>query len=154
MKTFFVAAAAIALIAMAGSGMASDSNTLTVTASVAGTCKFGSTTSTLGFGSLDPSVGTDVNASNTTQFWCTKGVTTDVVSAGNGNNYAGGQRGMKDTVSSDVIPYSLSLTKDLNLNAGPSAPRTLTLAGTVLGADYTGKTAGSYSDTVTISITP
>jgi len=153
MKTFFVAAAAIALIAMAGSGMA-DTNTLTVTASVAGTCKFVAGTSLLGFGSLDPSVGTDVNASATTQFWCTKGVTTDAVSANTGLNFAGGKRGMKDTVSGDVIPYTLTLTKDANPNAGPSAPRILTLAGGVLGADYTAKTAGSYSDTVVVSINP
>jgi spore coat protein U-like protein len=154
MRTFIVVAVTVALIAVAGTGRAADSNTLTVTASVTPTCKFSSATSTLGFGALDPSVGTDVNASNTTQFWCTKGVTTDAVSAGNGLNFAAGKRGMRDTVSSDVIPYSLTLTKDANPNAGPTAPRTLTLAGTVLGTDYSGKAAGSYSDTVTITLTP
>ncbi|NJD63581.1 MAG: hypothetical protein FIA93_12795 [Deltaproteobacteria bacterium] len=154
MKTVFTAAFAVALIAMAGYGMASDTNTLTVQASVLGTCKFVSTTSTLGFGALDPSAGTDVNGSSTTQFWCTKGVATDAVSAGNGLNFVGGKRGMKDAVSGDVIPYTLSLAKDGLSNGGPTVPRTLTIAGNVLGADYTGKAAGSYSDTVTITITP
>ena len=146
----------LGLVLVLGSvAMAADTNTLTVTASVLGTCKFvAPKTSSLDFGSLDPSVGTDVNASNTTQFWCTKGVTTDVVSAGNGSNWDGAKRNMLDSVSTDLIPYTLTLTKDGSPNAGPASPRTLTIAGQVLGADYTGKSAGSYSDTVIISINP
>ena len=153
-RALAAAAAIIVLIWLTGAGMASDSNTLTVQASVVGTCKFNSSTSTLNFGSLDPSLGSNVNGSTTTLFWCTKGVTTDAVSSSNGLNFAAGKRGMKDAVSGDVIPYTLGLSKDLNSNAGPTAPRTLTISGNILGADYTGKTAGSYSDTVTITLTP
>lgn len=141
-------------LAAAGAAWAADSNTLTVQASVVGTCKFVSTTSTLNFGALDPSVGTDVNGSTTTQFWCTKGVTTDSITAGQGLNFSGGQNRMMDPVSGEFIPYTLTLTKDGLLNGGPAAPRTLTIAGNVLGTDYTGKSAGNYSDTVTISINP
>ena len=143
-----------AIVALAGAAMAADSNTLTVQASVTGTCKFSSGTSTLNFGALDPSVGTNVNGSTTTNFWCTKGVTTDAIAANNGANWSGTKRQMKDTVSADLIPYTLTLTPDGSANTGPAAPRTLTIGGTVLGTDYTGKTAGSYSDTVTLNITP
>jgi len=154
MKKITAILAAAAIVAMAGTAMAADSNTLTVQASVTGTCKFSSPTSTLNFGALDPSVGTNVNGSTTTEFWCTKGVSTDVIGADDGLNFAGGKRQMKDPVSTDVIPYTLSLNKDGNSNEGPATPRTLTVAGQVLGTDYTAKTAGSYSDTVVLNITP
>jgi hypothetical protein len=153
MKKLIVVLVAIMFVATAGAAMATGTNTLTVSASVASTCKFVSGTSTLNFGTLDPSVGTNVNASGSTTFWCTKGVTTDAIVADNGLYYSG-SRQMKDTVSGDVIPYSLALTKDGNTNAGPGSPRTLTIGGTVAGIDYTSKSAGSYSDTVVLSITP
>lgn len=143
-----------AIVATAGAAMAAASNTLTVQASVTGTCKFSSGTSTLNFGALDPSVGTNVNGSTTTNFWCTKGVTTDAIAANNGSNWSGTKRQMLDTVSTDLIPYTLTLTPDGSANTGPASPRTLTIGGQVLGTDYTGKTAGSYSDTVTLNITP
>ena len=135
--------------------MAADTNTLTVQASVTGTCKFVSGTSTLTFPALDPSSGATVNGSTTTQFWCTKGVTTDAVAAGNGANWDGAKRNMKDTVSGDLIPYTFtSLTGDANSNAGPASPRTLTINAQVLGPDYTTKTAGTYSDQVQLTINP
>lgn len=144
---------ALAVLAAGGAAWASDTNTLTVNASVTGTCKFSTATSTLNFGALDPSTPVLVNGSATTQFWCTKGVTTGAVTAGNGVNWSGSSRRMAGP-GGDLIPYSLTLTPDGNPNAGPVPPRTLTIAGAVLAADYTGVSAGSYSDTVTLSITP
>lgn len=141
------------VLLFAGMSMATGSNTLTVSANVMGTCKFSSASSTLGFGGLDPTVGTNVSATSTTQFWCTKGVTLDAITADNGAHFAA-SRNMQDPVSLDLIPYTLSLTKDANPNTGPLAPRTLTISGTVLGIDYTSKTAGNYSDTVVLTITP
>jgi spore coat protein U-like protein len=145
---------AIVLLAMAGTAMAAGSVNLTVQASVIGTCKFTTGDPTLDFGALDPAAGGNVNASTAKTFWCTKGVTTDAIAAGNGANWSGSSRQMLDAVSGDLIPYSLTLTKDANLNTGPATPRTLTIAGSILGADYTGKSAGSYSDTVVLTITP
>ena len=145
---------ALALLAAGGAAWAADTNTLTVTASVAGTCRFtGTKTSTLDFGALDPATPVLVNGSGTTQFWCTKGVMTDAVTAGNGANYFGTSRRMAGP-GGDFIPYSLNLTPDTNSNAGPATPRTLTIGGTVLAADYTGVSSGSYSDTVTLTINP
>ncbi len=143
----------LGLVLLAGVAFASDTNTLTVSASVTGTCKFATGTSLLNFGALDPSVGTNVNASTTTQFWCTKGVVTDSITPGNGANWSGSTRQMAGP-GGDLIAYSLTLTKDANTNQGPASPRTLTIAGSVLGTDYTSKSAGNYSDTVTLSITP
>ncbi|MEK6697086.1 MAG: spore coat protein U domain-containing protein [Candidatus Deferrimicrobiota bacterium] len=145
---------AFAVLAAGGAAWASDTNTLTVQASVLGTCKFSTATSTLDFGALDPSNPVAVNGSTSTRFWCTKGVTTDLITANVGLNPAGAIRQMRDSVSTDLIPYSLTLTPVAGANAGPASPRTLNIAGSVLAADYTSKAAGSYSDTVTLSITP
>ena len=141
------------MVAMAGSALASGTNTLTVSASVTGTCKFVSGTSTLNFGALDPSSSSDTTGSGSTTFWCTKG-TTQTLAAGNGANWDGTKRNMLDAVSSDKIPYTLTLTPDGGTNAGPGSPRTVTIGGTILNADYVSKSAGSYSDTVSLNITP
>lgn len=146
---------ALAVFAAGGAAWAADTNTLTVSASVVGTCKFTAPkTSTLDFGPLDPSVGGNVSGSAITQFWCTKGVTTDLITANMGLNPAGATRQMRDSVSLDLIPYSLTLSPVAGANAGPTSPRTLGISGTVLAADYTSKAAGSYSDTVTLTIAP
>lgn len=150
-----VAALGVALSAlfMSASAMAAGSNTLTVSANVVGTCKFVTATSTLGFGALDPSAATNVNATGSTNYWCTKGVTTAVIAADDGANFSGARR-MKHATSADFIPYSLTLTPSAIAPAGPGTPLVLGLAGTVLGADYTAVAAGAYADTVLLTITP
>jgi spore coat protein U-like protein len=155
MKKILAIITVAAITVVAGSAMAFDTNTLTVSASVKGTCKFVSDTSSLSFGTLDPSVGTNVNATNTTQFWCTKGVT-ETIDADEGKSFSSGKRGMKDSAvgGTDVIPYTLTLVKDGIDNAGPGVKRTLTFNGQVLGTDYTSKNASTYSDTVTLTFTP
>jgi len=133
---------------------AADTKDLNVTANVTGVCKFKSTTAdTLAFGALDPSAGGDKNASTNVLYWCTKGVTTNAVAAGNGLNFAGGKRNMKDSVSGDVIPYTLSVTSS-GTPGGPSVDLTAAVSGQVLGVDYTAKAAGSYSDTVVLTVNP
>jgi spore coat protein U-like protein len=147
---------ALAVLVAGGAAWALDTNTLTVSANVVGTCKFTAPkTSTLNFGALDPSVGGNVSVNTTTLFWCTRGVATLPFTSDQGLHFSGGKNQMLDTVSGDVIPYTIdSLNPDGALNAGPGAPRTLTIAGTVLAADYLSKSAGSYSDTVTLTLTP
>lgn len=145
---------ALSAILMSASTMAAGTNTLTVTANVVGTCKFSTTTSTLAFGALDPSVGVAVNAAGSTNYWCTKGVTTAAIAADNGANPVGAVRNMKHATLADVIPYSLVLTPSATAPGGPGLALTLGLAGTVAGPAYTAVSAGNYSDTVTLSITP
>jgi hypothetical protein len=61
---------------------------------------------------------------------------------------------MKDSVSTDLIPYSLTLTPDGGTNQGPASPRMLTISGTVLGTNFAGKSEGNYYDTVLLTFTP
>ncbi len=63
MRKCMVVFIALAVLAAGGAAWA-DTNTLTVTASVKGTCKFSSPTSTLNFGALDPASPVDVSGSN------------------------------------------------------------------------------------------
>jgi hypothetical protein len=157
MKKSLTVFIALAVLAAGGAAWAADSNTLTVTASVAGTCKFVAATSALNFGALDPANPVAANVSAFPQFWCTKGVTTDAIVANMGINSGGGpSRQMKDTAVGgvDLIPYSLTLTPDGIANAGPGTPRTLTIAGNIAAGSYTGVSASSYSDTVTLDINP
>ena len=153
MKKVLMAVIAVAMVAMAGAAWAANSNTLTVSATVNGACKFSSLTSTLSFNPLDPSVGNNVTATTTTAFWCTKGVA-ETISADLGTHASGGTRQMLDSVSGDLIPYTLSLTPDGNTNQGPGSPRTLTIGGGIQGTDYISKTPGTYSDTVLLQINP
>jgi len=156
MKRSMTVLIALAVLAAGGAAWAVDTNTLTVTASVSGTCKFSAATSALNFGALDPANPVAVNVSASPQFWCTKGVATDLITANLGNNAVAGVRQMKDTAvgGTDLIPYSLTLAPDGNPNAGPASPRTLTIAGNIAANSYSGLTASTYSDTVTLDINP
>lgn len=149
---------ALAVLAAGGAAWASDTNTLTVSASVLGTCKFVAPTSALNFGTLDPAnpVVVNLTAPAPPQFWCTKGVTTDLIVASMGLNPVAGVRQMKDTAGggTDLIPYSLVLGAPTGTNAGPGSPRTLPLSGTIPANSYTAVAASSYSDTVTLTLTP
>jgi Spore Coat Protein U domain len=156
MKKLLAITVAVAVVSMAGSAMAAgDTNTLTVSASVTGTCKFNAPkTSALTFPALDPSVNAPVTGTTTTTYWCTKGVTTDAITADNGANFTAGKRQMKDPVSTELIPYTLTLTKDGVANGGPTVPRTLTIDGGILFADFSAKSSGTYTDTVVLNILP
>ncbi|HEU0265143.1 MAG TPA: spore coat protein U domain-containing protein, partial [Geobacterales bacterium] len=107
-----------ALVLAATTVFAADTNTLTVQATVLGTCKFSTGNSTLNFGNMDPSSGSATSASTTTQFWCTKGVGGETVTADTGLHFAGTNRNLLGP-NNDVIPYSLTLNKDGSANAGP-----------------------------------
>lgn len=153
MKKLIAANLIAAGLMASGAGLAGDTNTLTVSASVTATCKFSSATSTLDFGALDPSSATNPSATNTTTYWCTKG-TVASTAANLGAYEGGGSRRLKGPGAGDLIPYSLSLSGGTQIGAGKSTPLTLTMSGGINNADYINATAGSYSDTVTLTITP
>lgn len=135
------------------SAQAADTNTLTVTASVTGTCKFVSATSTLAFGALDPSSAADGTATGSAQYWCTKGAAA-TVTAGNGDNFSGSRR-LKHASLAEFIPYALTMPSGATgTGDGPANPITLSLAGTITNANYINASAGNYSDTVVLTVNP
>lgn len=149
-KTFVLTSAWL-LATGIGSALAADTNTLTVTANVTGTCKFNSTTSTLAFGALDPSSAGPATANATTAYWCTKG-TIAAASADTGANPSGTTRRMKN--GTEYIPYSLTLSGEAQTGLGKGTSLTLGLAGSIANADFINAAAGAYEDTVTLTINP
>jgi len=146
---------AIAMIAFSGVALAADTNTVTVTANVVGTCKFTSATSTLLFGALDPSSTADGTATATTTFWCTRNASYGITDNDGLWDTGVNQNRMQNTLdATEYIPYSFSYGPASGSGNGPSTPITLTMNGLINNADYVNAAAGAYSDTVVLSITP
>jgi spore coat protein U-like protein len=155
MKKLLVLATVLGLVLGLGTvAMAQQTNTVTVTANVVGTCRFNSATSTLAFGSLDPGTGGDVNASASTTFWCTNG-TSYSISDDDGLHESGTTQRMEHTgTPGNFIAYGFSYNPATGTGSGRTTPITLNISGTVVFADYQNALAGDYSDTVVLTITP
>lgn len=147
------ATAAALLTFAAGMATAADTQNLTVTANVVALCKFTSAAQTLSFGDLDPYTAADVNGSGATvQYKCTKGTPALSVDVGAGMN--GGNK-MKNTANADLIPYTLTAAPAVGNGNGfgaGAAALDVTLTSQVLGASYQTKSAGTYNDTVVLTI--
>jgi len=131
--------------------MAGDTASVAVSATVVGTCKFNSG-GAVSF-TLDPSIGGNVTGTVTQPaFWCTKGTTYGITDNDGANASSGVQR-MKHATLAEYIPYSFSYTAS-GTGAGPSTPISLNIASTVVAADYLNASAGSYADTVILTIAP
>jgi len=155
MKKLLGLAMVLGLVLLAGVAFAADTHTVTVTANVVGTCRFNSATSTLAFGSLDPGVGGDVNASTSTTFWCTKNASYSITD--NDGLYDTGpnaNRMRHATTLTEYIPYTFSYNPATGTGNGRTSPITLNINGTVTFVNYQNAEAGDYADTVVLSITP
>lgn len=140
------------LLSLTGIAIAGDTTTVGVTANVVGTCKFNSG-GTMAFGDLDPSAPVDVNALVTQpQFWCTKGASYSITDD-DGLYESGTTHRVKHASLSEYIPYTFTYTAT-GTGGGPSNPMNMDIAGMISGSGYSGVSAGSYSDTVTLTITP
>jgi spore coat protein U domain-containing protein, fimbrial subunit CupE1/2/3/6 len=150
-----VVAVAVIVFAMGGAASAGGTDTLTVNATVLGSCYFNTATSTLPF-TLDPSSGANAVATVVPTFWCTRGTTVTTLSNNTGLNFAAGSNRMKSAANpTEFIPYSLGLSAASMLGAGKSTPINLTITGTVLNANFINALAANdYSDTVVITIAP
>ena len=135
------------------SALALDTSVVPVTATVTGTCKF-LTAGSIAF-TLDQNATTDASGtvSNPT-FWCTKGSTYTVTDNSGANALAGARRMKNTTIATEFIPYSFAYTTT-GLGTGKTTPITLTLsAATITNANYVNAAAGSYADSVTLTINP
>ena len=143
------------LVLLAGVAFAGDTNTVTVSANVVGTCMFDSATSTLAFGALDPTSGSDVSTSTSTTFWCTKNAPYSITDDDGEHELVANQNRMENTTTAgEFIPYSFSYNPTSGNGSGRTTPITLTISGTVTFTDYQNVAAGGYSDTVVLTIAP
>lgn len=124
---------------------------------VGSNCSFKARGLSLSFGALDPSSGSDktvaVSAStlNANQAGdCNRAMT---ISADNGQNFNGSRR-LKQVTGTDFIAYSL-VGLPLSLSGpGNGSYVPFSFSGTILWSAYANASAGSYSDTVQISVNP
>lgn len=119
-------------------------------------CLFQAKGLALNFGPLNPSSGATVtipvaaatlNANKVGD--CSPGQTI-VFSADNGSHFSGSRRMTNGT---DFIPYSIALPANTS-GPGNGSYVTFTFTGTVVGTGYQNASAGSYSDRVTLTVTP
>ena len=148
MKKLLAITVAATIIAMAGSAMAATAN-LAVSATVSNACSV--TGGTLSFGALNTLTAPLVNGSSSgVSVTCTKNdgytVGVDV-----GVNFVGTQAFLKKSTNADTIPYSLTVPA---VSPGTGAAQPITITGTIAGGTYTTASAGTYNDTVVITVTP
>ncbi|MDQ3059426.1 MAG: spore coat protein U domain-containing protein [Pseudomonadota bacterium] len=149
-RTLVNVLAAALLACTAGLATAADTQTLTVSATVIGTCKFSAATNTLAFGNIDPSLTTDKVLAANVIYKCTK----NTASLG----IAGTTGAMAMTSGANSLPFTLSIAGDTQAGKGfePGATTELTavVTGTIAVADFQNAAAGAYSKNVSLTISP
>lgn len=158
MKTFtkkLIASVGAAFLLMGASSVAMGAtSTLTLSATVPGTCQFSAATAALNFGTLDPTVSTDATVSVTPTIWCTKGTAYTVTPTGTGGTYAAGIYNGIMVSGVNSIPYKMVVNNPTGSGAGKSTTLPIKLDGTILNADYINVQIGAYTDTVTLTVSP
>lgn len=153
--------AAAGLIASVPAFAASTTHSLNLSAQINGNCRFntaGPTAITIG----TPVAVTTIDQSETPAaatgtanvlYRCTTG-TAAVTTAGNGLNFSGGRRVCVG--AAPCMPYSLNLVGGAQVGTGHGAgqDKTLAVTATIASADYENAAAGTYVDTVVLTITP
>lgn len=157
LRTLLVAATAAAAL-VAFHAQAANTGTLTLQATVLSknVCKFNATATALNFGTIDPTSSSPVTVSLSLSYRCNGSdpVATWSVGSDDGLHETGpGQPRMQHTTNpAFYLPYSLSFP------ASGTAPRnvnqTMTVTGTIVPANFATAAAGSYSDTLVLSILP
>lgn len=142
-------AVAITLSSIVGSVYA-DTQTVPVTASIAGVCKFSGTIATVAFGLIDPSTTGTKTQPLAFAYRCTKG-TTASLSLGTITPMAGA------TAPADSIPFAVAALPAGVLGTGFGTGSTATNVSvlvSILQADYQNVKADAYSGSVVVNIAP
>jgi len=160
--SLFHTALAAAVFALAGTASAGGTHTIGVSASVTGTCVVNPGGSTLAFGALDPGSGGAVSAvwSGGT-FRCTNGTAYTITSddglwesaAGGANNRMKLSTATDCSVATNCVRYTM--TKAANgTGSGMTTNISFGVTGSTALVDYQNAAAGSYADTVTLTVAP
>ncbi|MEP7329743.1 MAG: spore coat protein U domain-containing protein [Betaproteobacteria bacterium] len=159
---FLHAAIVATLMSTTGIALAGGTHTIAVSASVTGTCIVNTSNSTLAFGALDPGSGGTVSAvwSGGT-FRCTNGTAYTIASndglwssaAGGANNRMRLSTATDCSTATNCVRYTM--TKAANgTGSGMTTNISFAVTGTTGIADYQNAAAGSYADTVTLTVAP
>ena len=152
---------AAALLAAGSPAEAAGTGQLAVSAIVVskGVCRFRSAATTLAFGTIDPASTAAATASVPIVIRCTGAGSLSTVTyslvAGNGlySLGAGLRRVRHTTTITEFMSYTLGVSP-----ATASIPKntdfTITVSGSIVAGDFQNAVAGSYSDTVVLSLEP
>jgi len=141
-----------------------DTSTLAVSAVVVSknNCKFATGTSPVamvtnnGTG-IDPSLTAIATGNSTATFTCNgaSSAATFTVTTNDGAHASGpGLRRMQHaTLATNFLPYALAVSPS-SATVSKGTPVTVTMTASVLSIDYQDAVAGTYSDTVTVTVSP
>jgi spore coat protein U-like protein len=142
-----------ALIAMlvSGAAAAGDNHSVTVNATVNGTCKFNAASSTVSL-TLDPTASTTATQNASILYRCTKGTApTFALASGSTSSATGGNL----VNGSESIAYTFSSTPGgSGSGMGAGNDKTLDLSVSVNQANAANVTPAVYTDTIAITLTP
>ena len=142
MKKLMVVLMAMAFLMVSATvALAGDTQDVTVTAQITGTCMFNSA-GDVDFGALDQSSAIDSTASGSLEFWCTKSATYTLGDETNSGVGDGAFSGSMSNGGTGTIAYALAYNNYTGSGAGKTAPITSTINGTILNADYVDAEAG------------
>lgn len=145
---------AVILLTLTLEGWGAGIGSLSVSATVLtkSNCKFSTLTGDLIFGTIDSGGTADVSATASLTFRCngSEPIATYLVSDNDGANAS---KMAHTTLAGNFLPYELSYTPTSG-SVPRGDPVTLSITGTVRSSDYRAAQAGTYSDTVILSILP
>lgn len=131
-----------------------DNATLTINATVSGTCRFTTGAFTMNFGALDPAAAANQTQNTALTYKCTKNQAASSFSFdGNGTSPAS----VNITNGIDNIPVGLSWAVPATVGSGFGAGSTdisMTVTGNILGTSYANVSAGNYTKDVLVVVAP
>jgi spore coat protein U-like protein len=147
---------------LVGNAQAAGSGTLGVSANVLvkNSCAFkAGGTAALNFGTLDPSNNTDVTATAQRFLRCTGSAANVLLTlshdSGQYETAAGANRMRHATDLTEFLPYTTNLPSGVYFQFVPTnVDLVMNVNGTVRAGDYRNARAGTYSDTISITVTP
>jgi hypothetical protein len=155
-KKSLLAVACVGTLLMAGSAMAADATTVTVSGDVAGICKFSDAPYAIAFGTLDPSSTGPATQDTTMNYRCTNGTMASAITIDGLTNTATAVVDM--TNGSHHMPATLTWTTPTSTaGSGFGSGSTVipvTVHGSIAVVDLNAAFAGTYSKSVAVTLAP
>lgn len=143
--------AALVAMLVSGAAAAGDNHTVTVNATVNGTCKFNAGTSTVNL-TLDPTASSTLTQNASILYRCTKGTAPAFALASGSTSSATGGNLVNGAES---IAYTFSSTSGgAGTGLGTGNDKTLGVSVSVNQANAANVTPNVYTDTIAITLTP
>ena len=141
---------------LGSNAQAAGNHTITVSASVQGKCTFNSANSAMSAITVDPTAIGNVTGSHTVLFRCTKGTTSTMSFAAQNTGGTASAGNMVNGLETLAYSYGVTGTSDAQNGTGLGAgqDKTLTVGVTVSQPAAADLSAGTYTDTIAVTVAP